>query len=66
MHFSNFENLNLEDGDIIFFTNAAGEGFNGVYRGNYSRSQGSFNFLNYNGSQTEKVYLKDIQVLNRN
>lgn len=63
MHFSYFESLNIEDGDVIFFTDRSGKGYNGVYRGNYNKV--SFSFLNFNGSQIEKINLSDIQVLQK-
>ena len=34
MHFSNFENLNLQEETQIFYTNLAGNGIHGIYKGN--------------------------------
>jgi hypothetical protein len=66
MTIGTFEDLNLQPGEHIFFTNLSGNGFNGIYRGNYNRSKAAFDFLNFNGSRIETVNLKDIQVLQRN
>jgi hypothetical protein len=66
MHFSDFENLNIQEETEISFTNLTGTDFNGIYKGNYSRSRGSFNFFNFKGSTIETIYLKDIEEIEEN
>jgi hypothetical protein len=66
MHFSNFENLNIEEETEISFADLTGNEFNGIYKGNYSRSRGTFDFHNFNGNKIETIYLKDIKEIEEN
>jgi hypothetical protein len=66
MHFSNFENLKLNFGDRIIIVNAQGEALHGIFRGSYSRSEGMFDFLNFNGSRVDRINLLSIQHINKN
>jgi hypothetical protein len=66
MHFPDFENLNIQEETEITFTNLTGTDFNGIYKGNYSRSRGSFDFFDFNRRNTETIYLKDIEEIEEN
>lgn len=66
MDFSDFENLNIQEETDIFFTNLSGNDFKGIYKGNYSRSRGTFDFFNFNGRKIETIYLKDIEEIEEN
>lgn len=66
MHFADFENLNIQEETEISFADLTGADFNGIYKGNYSRSRGSFDFFNFKGSKTETIYIKDIAEIEEN
>ena len=65
MHFSDFENLNIEEETEFSFTNLTGTNFNGIYKGNYSRSRGTFDFFNFKGSKIETIHVKDIEEMDQ-
>lgn len=61
MHFADFENLNIQEETEISFTDLTGTDFNGIYKGDYSRSRGTFDFFNFKSSKTETIHVKDIE-----
>ena len=67
MHFSNFENLKLVIDDQIIITNAQGNALHGIFKDKYSWTEGgTFDFLNFNGSKIERMYLINIQHVQKN
>lgn len=61
----NFESYNLFSGEVIFFTDRNGQGYQGVFKGNYTRTRAAFDFQNFNSGRTETIDIAYIQVLNR-
>ena len=66
MHFTFFEQLNLEFNDFIWIMNEKGEIFHGRYLGDYDRGSRTFLFSNYSNGQTEKLVLDKLQNVGRN
>lgn len=60
-----FNQLKLQEGELIIFTNEGGEGFHGSYENNYDESNETFKFTNSSNGQLETIYIEKLQDLRR-
>lgn len=60
-----FRELELTDGEFIYLINERGEGFSGVYEGEYDNANETFKFYNSSNGITETIYIEMLQLLQR-
>ncbi len=58
-----FRELELKYGDSIFLIDEKGEGFSGMYEGEYDNSTETFKFNNSSKGITETIYIENLQHL---
>lgn len=65
MNIYTFRELKLKCGEFIYLVNERGEGFSGVYEGEYDNANETFKFNNSSNGIIETIYIKNLQVLQR-
>lgn len=65
MSFVDFEELNLQFGEKIWYRDGKGSIHHGNYRGGYMREALSFLFQDFTSGNQETVHLSDVQHLER-
>jgi len=60
-----FEDLKLATDEYIWLMNESGEGFFGLFKGNYHEKNQTFNFLNHSNGKVELINIASLQRLQR-